>query len=262
MKFLIVGESCVDQYIYGNSTRTSPESAAPIFIATSQTDNLGQAANCYRNVRSILNQKYKKDQDEVTLITNQKTRDFITKTRYVIERTNTTLLRVDAGDLNYGHISEHYGQNWFYDIKWNDYDCIILSDYDKNFLTTEDIRAIAQFKTPIFLDTKRVLGQWCQNIDFIKVNQEEFDKSKQAIDRDLHNKLIITLGSNGCSYRNNIYPVKSVNVQGISGCGDSFFGALCVSYMKEKDIIKAIKFANKIATLVCQEKGVTVPYNE
>lgn len=270
MKILVVGESATDVFIWGDSVRLCPEAAAPVFVAQYQTDNPGMAANTFRNVRSILNRKYREDKDDLVLWTNRNTKDYITKTRYIIERTNTTLIRVDIGDKNYGHISD-YRQDWMNESDetgepvnpFTEFDAIIISDYNKGFLKEWDIEYIARLNPNVFLDTKKRLGKWAEKLKFIKLNQEEYEKSQDIVrELGLLDKLIITVGSQGASYKGTIFPVKRVPVKGVSGAGDSFFAGFCISYIKDKDVEKAIKFGNKMATLAVQKIGVSVPYDE
>ena len=260
MKIAVVGESAQDIFIRGYSDRQCPDTPAPVFTAQTQTENWGMAYNVLLNIKSILNHKYKKDKDEVILITNQKTREFITKTRYIIDRTNTTICRVDVGDKNYQHISEHY-DDWKNSIKWNEYDVIIISDYNKNFLLEDDIKYITSQNNKVFIDTKKkLIGDWFKNVLFIKINHDEFDKSKQFLTDDVNDKIITTLGDEGALFQGKIYPVKKVDIRDVSGAGDTWFSAFVIEYMKTKDIEKSIKFGNRCATLVVQRKGVCVPF--
>ena len=67
--------------------------------------------------------------------------------------------------------------------------------------------------------------------------------------------MIITRGSRGAEYKGKIYPVKEVDERDTSGAGDTFLAGLVSEYLKNKDIVKAIKSANKCATQVVQKKG-------
>ena len=67
--------------------------------------------------------------------------------------------------------------------------------------------------------------------------------------------MIITRGPRGAEYKGKIYPVKEVDVRDTSGAGDTFLAGLVFDYLENKDIVKAIKFANKCATQVVQKKG-------
>ena len=137
-----------------------------------------------------------------------------------------------------------------------DYDAIVISDYNKGFLSTKDIEAWIERSTcPIFLDTKKKLGFWCQHADFIKINEHEWEQSKPCN----YNNVIVTMGSKGAIYNNKKYPVKSkVKVSNVSGAGDTFVAGLVYNWINSGSIDKAIKFANNCASKVVQERGVTI----
>ena len=109
-------------------------------------------------------------------------------------------------------------------------------------------------KCPVFLDTKKLLGDWCKDIDFIKINNPEWDNNSHY-DSD---NVIVTDGKNGATYKGKNYPVEAeVKVSNVSGAGDTFLAGLAFKYIKEFDIDNAINFANACASKVVQERGVT-----
>ena len=73
--------------------------------------------------------------------------------------------------------------------------------------------------------------------------------------------MIVTIGSKGCKYKEEIYPVPEVSVKDVSGAGDTFLAGLVIEYLKSNNIKKAIEFANKCATKVVQKRGVTTILN-
>ena len=114
------------------------------------------------------------------------------------------------------------------------------------------------------MDTKKPLGDWSKNCNFIKINEVEYNISKYffpSIDEVLDKNLIVTLGTKGCIYMGNRFPVNKVEVKDMTGAGDSFLAGLAVKYLQTRDIKEAISFANKCATRVVQKKGV-VTINE
>jgi sugar/nucleoside kinase (ribokinase family) len=110
----------------------------------------------------------------------------------------------------------------------------------------------------VFLDTKKILGDWMYDVDFVKVNEKEFEMSKSKIDYEkIKDKLIVTKGSEGCQYLDEIYPVPEVeSVKDYSGAGDTFFAGFVYDYLKSKDIKSAINYAQECATIVVQKHGV------
>jgi len=241
MKALVIGDSCEDVFVYGNCNRMAPAAPVPVFVEEYRKSNKGMAGNVYENVLSLY--------IECDIVTNKTE---ITKTRYVEKKTNHMLVRVDSSEEKIDRIKD-------IDIKkLQEYDAVIISDYDKGFLLEKDIQFIADNHKLVFLDTKKLLGDWAKNINFIKINEQEYERTKHLLTgKDwLNKKLIVTVGSSGCIYNNQTYPVEKVEIKDLTGAGDSFLAALVYKFVKEADIISAIKYANECATRVVQQKGV------
>jgi sugar/nucleoside kinase (ribokinase family) len=115
------------------------------------------------------------------------------------------------------------------------------------------------YQSTIFLDTKKVLGNWAHYVDFIKINSVEYNKSKEQIDNDLvlQDKTIVTRGKYGCNYQNKNYPTQEVPVKDVSGAGDTFLAGLVVEYVRTQNIKQAIQFAQECTTTVVQKLGVS-----
>jgi bifunctional ADP-heptose synthase (sugar kinase/adenylyltransferase) len=139
-----------------------------------------------------------------------------------------------------------------------DADIIVISDYNKGFLSESVIQEICHSHKNVFLDTKKILGPWADAATFIKVNDYEFRNSLPFLTQDISSKLIHTRGSNGCDFRGTNYSVESIPVRDTSGAGDSFIAALVIEYLKTNDIIASIKVANLAATRVVKTRGVGV----
>jgi bifunctional ADP-heptose synthase (sugar kinase/adenylyltransferase) len=244
---LVIGDNCVDKFIYGDTVRLAPEAPVPVFNPLYDHTNAGMAGNVVANLQSLGTNTY--------FIHNN---EEIIKTRYVDDRTGHILLRVDTNDkvkrINKLHLQ---------DIKNNQYqsnliDAIVISDYNKGFLEEDDIRYICENNTNVFIDTKKILDTWCINATFIKINNVEYEHTKYSLkDLNLEDKLIITLSNKGCKHKNKIYPVKKVEIRDVSGAGDTFMSGLVIEYVRSKDIEQAIKFAQECATIVVQKPGVS-----
>ena len=139
-------------------------------------------------------------------------------------------------------------------------DAIIVSDYCKGFLEEDDIRFICESNDNVFVDTKKkISGSWIHSVNYLKINSLEYQENKDYINNntELLEKTIITKGNKGCLFQDKLYPTKDVPVKDISGAGDTFLAGLVVEYLKSKDIIKAIEFAQKCTTSVVQKHGVS-----
>ena len=242
MKILVIGDSCKDIFIYGDCDRLAPEAPVPVIKPRHRKENPGMASNVVENLKKL--------GAKVNLITNK---NGISKIRYMDERYNQMVLRVDENDscdrININDDFMFYGP----------YDAAIISDYNKGFLTEEDIRFFSEkLECPVFLDTKKFLGDWCNNVDFIKINSQEHRKNFERLPNypELEDKIIVTKGKYGCLYKNKTYPTEEVPVKDVSGAGDTFIAALVFKYIKSKDIEKSIDFAQECTTKVVQKTGV------
>ena len=85
MRILVVGDSCKDIFIYGDINRLTPEAPVPVFQPIRERSNAGMANNVVKNVEALNSTVYS--------ITNKNS---IKKIRYVDDKSNQMVLRVDA----------------------------------------------------------------------------------------------------------------------------------------------------------------------
>jgi len=239
-KIQVIGESCQDIFIYCEAIRLAPDLPVPVLQETRIRKNPGMAANVHRNIITQVT--------ECSLITNKNWKS-ITKTRYVHEKSNHLFFRVDSP-----HLMEPFDLS---DIDFHS-EIIVISDYNKGFLTESIIEEICNSHQCVFLDTKKVLGPWAENASYLKINDYEYQRSLPFITNSMDSKLIHTRGASGCDLRGVNYPVELVSVKDTSGAGDSFMAALVIEYLKTGDIITSIKRANAAATNVVKNRGVGV----
>jgi bifunctional ADP-heptose synthase (sugar kinase/adenylyltransferase) len=237
---LIIGESCRDIFVYCDALRLCPDIPVPVLNVINQAENAGMAKNVQRNILSKVN--------NCDILTNDNWVN-ITKTRYVHEKTNHTFFRVDAP-----HNIKPINLD---DIDYN-YKIIVISDYNKGYLSENDVKIICKNHDCVFIDTKKVLGNWAKDAKFIKINDFEYQSSKNYISEELKDKIIHTIGGEGCEYQNKQYKVKKVDVKDTSGAGDSFMAALVVNYLQTSNIEEAIKYANLCASEVVKHRGVSL----
>jgi len=245
MKILVFGESCKDVFHYGDCSRLCPDAPVPVFKLINTVETWGMAKNVERNLVSL--------GARVDLITND-TNESITKTRYMDNRTNHMFLRVDENDNSYGSLTLEQLQT----INFEDYDAVIVSDYNKGYMSEEVLQAISGMHHTTFVDTKRLLSDWAEGFSFIKLNHKEYENNRDNFTDTLKQKVILTKGQYGSEFQNNIYSVPTVEVKDTSGAGDTFVSGLCFEYVRTKDIVDAIKFANQCATKVVQKRGVSI----
>ncbi len=240
-KILVIGDSCKDVFVYCAARRLAPDIPVPVLQIASTTHNPGMAKNVHRNVRAI----YK----NCVLITNNNWQS-VTKTRYMHNSSNQAFMRVDA-DTPIDRINIHK-------INLKKYDIVAVSDYDKGFLTREDIRHICSNHPLVFVDTKKPVSGFLKGAAYIKINQFELERSL-PIPQYLLKRLICTKGGDSVEFNGKKFPIPNVvEVKDTSGAGDSFFSALVVRFAETGDIEESIRFANLCAGDVVQQRGVTV----
>jgi D-beta-D-heptose 7-phosphate kinase/D-beta-D-heptose 1-phosphate adenosyltransferase len=237
---LVIGESSRDVFVYCDALRLCPDIPVPVLNVIDQSENPGMAKNVQRNIKSLI--------ENCDIITNDNWFN-VTKTRYVHEKSNHTFFRVDS--------SHKIAKIDLSKIDY-EYEIIVISDYDKGFLSTDDIELICSNHSNVFIDTKKILGSWADKARFIKINDFEYKNSEKYITNNLANKIIHTMGSDGCEYMGVNYSVDKVEVKDVSGAGDTFMAGLVIKYFETKNIEESIKFANKCASTVVRHKGVSV----
>jgi sugar/nucleoside kinase (ribokinase family) len=111
----------------------------------------------------------------------------------------------------------------------------------------------------VFVDTKKKIDLFLKDVAFIKINEPEWKASEDGVNyNDWKDKIIVTLGSEGCMYNDKVYPITIVDVHDVSGAGDTFMAGLVMKYIQTENIDEAIHFANECAMRVVQKKGVAV----
>jgi len=227
-RILLVGDVCLDVYHYGICSRLSPEAPVPIMDYKFSKEFTGMAFNVYRNLKAFDN-----------------TIDFVhgpfsKKERYIDIRTSHQLLRID----NKSYESEQVV--FPADMFLRNYDAVVISDYDKGFVTEELICQIKERwqNKPIFVDTKKKnleLYRGC----IVKINELEYNESTG---HEFPKELIVTLGADGAKRADKHYEAPSVSVHDVTGAGDVFLSVMSSVYLDTEDMDYAIQCAIKLST--------------
>lgn len=232
MKILVIGDACIDEYRYGEIRRVNPESSASLLNFDESEEKMGMAFNVAQNLRSF--------GASVDLFVPD---DLSRKIRYIDQRTGEHLLRVD-------HDVE--AKEFDYSLDFNGIDAIVISDYDKGFVSDETILSLRQqFKGPMYMDTKKRNLADFPDI-YIKINERELFESTSLPAAD---RLIVTRGSKGCGYMDKMYKAKKIEVVDVCGAGDVFLAAMVVKHLETGDMSIALPFANEKAAISCQSIG-------
>ena len=235
LKILLIGDNGVDQYQYGTVSRISPEAPVPIINYTHTVTKPGMAANVKENLVKL--------GCDVNFIHGIRT---CTKTRIIDTKSKQHLVRIDQDELSKPVKLD------FSTI--NDYDAVVISDYNKGSVEYETIESVRKnYIGPIFIDTKKTDLARFEGC-FVKINEKEYNDAKT-----FPTELIVTLGRNGVRYKEHEISTPQVEAFDVCGAGDSFLAALTFKYILTKDILKSIEFATKSASVTIQHVGVYSP---
>jgi len=235
MKILLIGDNGIDQYQFGTVTRISPEAPVPVLNYTHTVTKPGMAANVEDNLLKL--------GVEVDFVHGVKT---CIKTRVIDSKTGQHLVRIDQ-DIPSKAVKIDYT-----DI--DKYNAIIVSDYNKGSIEYETVENLRKnYPGPIFVDTKKTDLARFEGC-YVKINALE-----NAAAKTVPTELIVTLGRDGVQYKEHKISTPQVEAFDVCGAGDTFLSALAYNYVLSQDILKAIEFATRAASVTIQHIGVYSP---
>ena len=241
MKVLVIGDIIIDKYIYGTSTRISPEAPVPVITYKKEVETLGGAGLVYENLKGLGVGVDLYDTGEESSI----------KTRVICDGHYIT--RIDADKFANGTdvldkiINDDFSQ----------YEYVVLSDYNKGVLD-ESLRIIQhlnKFSCKIIVDPKRPAhfynGAW-----LVKPNYKEFSDFGFT---NWQANIVTTNASDNvvASIDNVVYdiPVEAVEVNDVTGAGDCFLAAFVYGLTKEYSYKKCLQLAVKGSTKAVTHVG-------
>jgi D-beta-D-heptose 7-phosphate kinase/D-beta-D-heptose 1-phosphate adenosyltransferase len=233
MKVLVLGDIIVDKYIYGTSTRISPEAPVPVVTYQREVETVGGAGLVYENLKSL--------GVDVKLV------DFFdkasVKTRVICDGHYIT--RIDDDYIADGNMFLTYILSQDFD----EYDYVILSDYNKGTLdeSVEIIKHLNTYGCKVIVDPKEhashYKGAW-----LVKPNEKEF----QEYFINWHGNIITTRADKSviANIDNEVFEidVEPVEVADVTGAGDCFLAAFVYGLTKGYDYKHAIDLAVKGST--------------
>jgi len=197
-RIMVIGDVMLDEYIYGNINRISPEAPVPIFEKVSNEFRLGGAGNVALNLNALGASVFligmrgaMNIPDELFANRNISFHSPCIKSYYIEEMGKKTIhkvryiankqqvLRVD--DENLKPINEHTQslalQKIIKNMESFQPECVVISDYNKGFIGNwiQEITAICRSKNiPIIADPKPVSDKRYYGMTAITPNLKEF----------------------------------------------------------------------------------------
>ena len=288
-KVLVVGDTMLDRYWYGDVERISPEAPVPVVSIQKEDERLGGAANVARSVRALgaqceLLSVSGNDAAATTLETllaehgigsklhKDKTMKTTVKLRVIAHKQQ--VVRLDFESASTGKQRDNLLAS--YKDAISDCDVVIISDYNKGGLGhIKKMIEIARSKNkPVIVDPK---GDDYSNYvyaDLVTPNRKEFElvAGRFSDDSEMESKartliaglhvgrLLVTRGEQGMSL---MHPsetslhigARKREVYDVTGAGDTVIAAMGCAYAVKADMEQAIQLANIAAGIVVDKLG-------
>lgn len=259
-RILVIGESALDIWVRGTCERLSPEAPVVIQRPTQTDTNPGMAGNTKANLETL--------SPGVAIDFVHQTKA-IYKIRHVDEASGQQLLRVDDGDDS---IDSTFWERLVAKMAANrdGYVACVISDYGKGLLSENVIEALTaimhEVGATVWVDTKKVLGAWSRDIDYIKINRKEYNHQLANGVKDPWSycrNLIVTRGKEGSVLYGQdgseayVSPPIMRRIFSLSGAGDTYLAALVSQYLINGGNVRtAMDYANRAAAVAVSKPGV------
>ncbi|MCL6583033.1 MAG: D-glycero-beta-D-manno-heptose-7-phosphate kinase [bacterium] len=292
---LVVGDVMLDEYLWGEVERISPEAPVQVVDVQREFVTLGGAANVVANIISLGGQVrigtvIGQDAGAEALLSEfarwgvptegifqDPSRPTTRKTR--ILAASQQVLRIDREvrcpisplweEKIVDYVREHLSESA----------AIILSDYQKGVLTDQLLRTIINLGRdqgkPVFVDPKGISYQKYHKAHYITPNQKEAGQAAgmlirseedvrtagEKLLRELELEgVVITRGKDGISlirrgHEPMTLPTRAREVFDVSGAGDTALAALTLGYLAGLELDEAAELANLAAGVVVGKVG-------
>ncbi len=297
-RVLVVGDLILDEFIWGEVSRISPEAPVPVVWVKNESYMPGGASNVANNLRSlgaqvqligvigddesgaILKGELEQKGINVGGVIVDTSRPTILKTRVVAH--HQQVVRIDkecVAPIDNNIISKMLD---YAKMTLNDIDAVIIEDYGKGVVTPRLLKGLVpvmqKHNKIISVDPKEEHFNYYKGITVITPNNHEAakavgfaikdDATLRAAGEKLLRKIkckigLITLGENGMAVFQRGKPMTHIptvaqEVFDVSGAGDTVIASYTLSLAAGADPIQAAHISNCAAGIVVGKVGIAV----
>jgi D-beta-D-heptose 7-phosphate kinase/D-beta-D-heptose 1-phosphate adenosyltransferase len=296
-RILVVGDIIMDEYIWGNVSRISPEAPVPVVDVQDQTKMLGGAANVLNNIislggRAILcgvigNDPTGREILERLKTTGSATRGIVVeqkrptsiKTRIIahnqqvvrFDRESRKGIESESRDKLLRIVQEQRGE----------IDAVLVADYGKGVVSEALMKSLRgllpDMSVPLAVDPKTGNFECYRGVDVITPNHYEagaFSRieimdedtlvraGRQMLDELDCGTVLVTQGKDGMTlFEKNgeisHIPTVAKKVFDVTGAGDTVISTFCLGLASGMDMKSAAVISNFAAGIVVGEVGTT-----
>ena len=297
-RVFVIGDIILDEYIWGDVSRISPEAPVPVVEIKDDEKRLGGAANVVHNIVSLKGRAdlsgvigddiYGREVVKIIKKLGLKTDGLIrdphrcTSIKTRVLGHNQQMMRIDRekklavdNDITIKILSSL--KNAIKDIN-----AIVIADYGKGVVTPSLMKGIRNLTAGtgiiIGVDPKPVNFDYYHGIDVITPNHHEAEafcrfeindkKSLIRAGRKMMDELecrsvLITRGKDGVALFENgrepeFIPTEARKVFDVSGAGDTVIATFCLGLASGMDFVSAAMISNIAAGIVVGEVGTSV----
>ncbi len=296
-RVLVIGDIIMDEYVWGNVSRISPEAPVPVVEVKRETRMLGGAANVIRNLatlgaKPILCGVIGKDRtgrkilDEIARmhlsadgIVTEGDRPTSIKTRVVAHDQQVVRFdRESRAEIRPRSIKRLLG---FIEKNLDSIDAIVVSDYGKGVISAPLMKGLRELvqddSVVIAVDPKTGNFEYYHGVDVITPNhheagifcrfevldQETLVRAGRHMLRELDcRSVLITQGKEGMTLFENggdiiHIPTVAKKVYDVTGAGDTVIGTFSLGLASGLDLRSAAIISNFAAGIVVGEVGTS-----
>ena len=298
LNILVVGDIMLDRYVSGDVNRISPEAPVPILNYNKEINRLGGAGNVASNLFNLnvrvdifgfigddsqgiqIKELLKFENISSNFLHKTKKANTTIKTRFISN--GIQILRLDNDSK--GFCEKDYAElTKIIEKNLDNYDSIIISDYNKGVCNTNLIKNIIskanKKKIKIFIDPKGLHWEKYSNGTIVTPNTKEVEDllnikirtnsefknaGKKIIEKYNFKACLITRGHQGMTYveKNRCFHQKvgEKEVFDVSGAGDTVIASFATSICLGINVKNALKFSSFLSSEVVAYHGTT-PFN-
>lgn len=288
-RILILGDLMLDRYLWGQVDRISPEAPVPVVEVQKESMNLGGAGNVCHNLVSLgasallvgvvgkdeAGQWIRDNAPEDRGIVQDVVRPTTIKTRIIAH--HQQVVRVDQEKKE--PISDEVQEKIYSLLKQEDYEGIVISDYNKGLISQDLMKKILPFARkadlPVFVDPKVSNFRHFSPVSLITPNHHEaesivhfpcrsdldVERAGQRILSQISTRyLILKRGEQGMSVfdtQGSVFHIPTIakEVFDVTGAGDTVIATASLALLSGASIQEAALLANAAAGIVVGKLG-------
>ncbi len=292
---VVLGDLMLDEFIWGEVRRISPEAPVPVVEVKRESWHLGGAGNVVSNLLALgaqaipigligddlagarLREAFNANQADTSGLVVDAARPTTRKTRIVAH--SQQMLRTDREDRTPIHSANEAQVAAAFEQALTNATAVIISDYDKGLLTPRllqmAIKRAQALGKPVCLDPKLKNFQHYRGVDVITPNQLEAERaanleitdeaSLRAVATSIRallacKNVLITRGEHGMSLLaadDTLFHIPTVarEVYDVTGAGDTVIATLTLALAAGAPLHEAALIANHAAGVVVGKVG-------